>query len=136
MLKKMAHCLKRPEVKAEILSESTESLRIKLLTPVTGIDAGEEITVAKGAWVKYSNNIAFYEIRRETSTYNKYMKWHLLFYREDRTTLSSEWGRTRKEVEAALAHAKEIGETGFPIGSTVSYTTYKECSNDSHGLCG
>ena len=70
-------------------------------------------------------NKGFYEIKRETSKYNKYMKWHLIFYREDKSMLASEYFRTEKEARASVEHSIWRGAQGFPIGNRMSYTSYQ-----------
>ncbi len=71
-------------------------------------------------------NKAFYQIKRETSKYNKYMKWHLELFRENKTLLSSEYFRTEREALASIERSKQTGKEGFPIGDHLSYTDYTE----------
>ncbi len=66
----------------------------------------------------------FYTIKRETSKYNKYMKWHLELFREDKTLLSSEYTKTQKEAKRIIERAVNSGKRGFPIGNRMTYTNY------------
>jgi len=70
-------------------------------------------------------NTAYYTVKRETSEYNKYMKWHVLFYREDRTLLSSQHFKTQKDAQYCITHAIWKGQQGFPIGNHLSFTKYQ-----------
>lgn len=74
--------------------------------------------------MKESHNTIYYEIVRETSKYNKYIKWFYRSYREDGTPIYSGGYRTQKEAQAFHERAVEIGKNGFPIGGMMSYTTY------------
>ncbi len=67
----------------------------------------------------------FYTVTRETSKYNKYMKWHLQYYRENKTLLASQWFKTQKEAIARVDHSIWRGKQGFPIGNRMSYTDYE-----------
>ena len=71
----------------------------------------------------------FYEIKRETSKYNKYMKWHVSMFREDKSLLSSEHFKTQKEAISSIDRAKWRGQRGFPIGDKLFYTNYEEVFN-------
>ena len=66
----------------------------------------------------------FYTLKRETSKYNKYMKWHVEYYREDKTLNASEWFKTRKEAKQNIDHSIWRGQKGFPIGNSMSFTEY------------
>jgi hypothetical protein len=69
-------------------------------------------------------NKVFYEIVRETSKYNKYIKWFLRTYHDDMKLLSSCGYRTRREAEKHMASMIEIGKEGFPIGDHLAYYEY------------
>lgn len=69
-------------------------------------------------------NKAFYEIVRETSKYNKYIKWFVRTYKEDMTLISSCGYTTRREAEDRTREMIEIGKQGFPIGGHLSFTNY------------
>ncbi len=69
-------------------------------------------------------NKAFYEIVRETSQYNKYIKWFLRTFHADMKLLSSTGYRTRREAQEAVERMIEIGKEGFPIGDHLSFTEY------------
>ena len=70
-------------------------------------------------------NKAYYEIKRETSKYNKYMKWHVIYYYDDtKNVLSSMYFRTEKEAKYDVDHSIWKGKEGFPIGNRISYTDY------------
>ena len=73
-----------------------------------------------------SHDKCFFKIERETSKYNKYMKWHLIYYREDMSVLASHFTKTEREAMENVKQSKEIGERGFPIGNRITYTTYDE----------
>ena len=47
-----------------------------------------------------------HKITRETSKYNKYMKWHLVTSSENFTR--SDWFKTRKEAEYAIEKSKNV----------------------------
>ena len=70
-------------------------------------------------------NDAFVKLSRETSKYNKYMKWHVEYFRNDMSPLSSEWFRTQKRAKEAMEKAIDTGKRGFPIGNHLSYTEYQ-----------
>jgi hypothetical protein len=74
--------------------------------------------------MKESRNTIYFEIVRETSKYNKYIKWFYRTYREDGTLVSSGGYKTQKEAQATHDRAVRIGQEGFPIGNMVSYATY------------
>lgn len=59
-------------------------------------------------------------IKRETSKYNKYMKWHVEFFRKDGSLLSSQYERTRKDAEGLFT----THEMGYG-GDKLLITTYK-----------
>ena len=69
------------------------------------------------------NNITW-KINRETSKYNKYMKWHLELFRTDNSRLSSMFFKTRKEAIASIERSIYRGNQGFPIGDSIYYTEY------------
>lgn len=74
--------------------------------------------------MKESRNTIYFEIVRETSKYNKYIKWFYRTYRKDGTPVSSCGYKTQKEAQAVHDRAVRIGQEGFPIGNMMSYTTY------------
>ena len=74
--------------------------------------------------MKHTPDQVYYEIKRETSKYNKYMKWHLLLYREDKTLLSSMYHKTRKAAERDVDNSILRGKEGFPIGNRLYFTEY------------
>jgi len=65
-----------------------------------------------------------YKITRETSKYNKYMKWHLEYFRDNNSGLSSNWFKTQKEAIQNVERAIYRGKKGFPIGDRLSFTDY------------
>ena len=69
-------------------------------------------------------NKAYYTLKRETSKYNKYMKWHLEYFREDGSLLSSEYFKTKNAATISLNNAVLRGQQGFPIGDRLSFTNY------------
>jgi Uri superfamily endonuclease len=71
-------------------------------------------------------NKAYYNIKRETSQYNKFMKWHVQYYHDNMELLSSEWFKTQREAIANVEKSKWTGARGFPIGNHMSYTEYTE----------
>jgi len=71
-----------------------------------------------------SHNTIYFEIVRETSKYNKYIKWFYRTYREDGTPVSSGGYKTQKEAQAVHDRAVRIGREGFAIGNRTCYTTY------------
>lgn len=73
---------------------------------------------------EHCHNKGFIELRRETSKYNKYMKWRVITYREDMTLLASEYYRTRKKAEQHIETSVFRGKHGFPIGNRLSFTDY------------
>ncbi len=81
--------------------------------------------------MKESHNEGFWEIKRETSQYNKYMKWHVLFYHADKTEYCSQWFKTEKQAQWCVDHSIWRGKKGFPIGDTMSYTTYQQLTLNS-----
>ncbi len=72
-----------------------------------------------------SHNVGYYEFKRETSKYNKYMKWHVVYYLDDKTPLASDWFRTEREAQESIEKAIYRGKAGFPIGEMMSYTEYR-----------
>ena len=72
-----------------------------------------------------THNECKYSITREDNKYNKYMKWHLMFFMGSGST-ASQWFKTRKEAAYCVEHAIYDGQKGFHIGNYVSFTTYKE----------
>ena len=54
-----------------------------------------------------------YKIVRETSKYNKYIKWFAKCFRDDNTLLSSFGYRTEKEARKSIIPK----ENPFPIGN-------------------
>jgi hypothetical protein len=73
-------------------------------------------------------NTISYEIVRETSKYNKYIKWFYRTYREDGSVLSVTGYRTQKEALLAHDNAVFSGKVGFPVGNHISYTVYRAVS--------
>jgi len=71
-------------------------------------------------------NKAYYTLKRETSKYNKYMKWHVQYYRYDKTPLASNWFKTQKEAQYHVDHSIWRGKQGFAIGDRISFTEYEE----------
>ena len=69
-------------------------------------------------------NRAFYEIIREGSKYNSYIKWYVRTYQSDMILISSFGYRTRKEAEFEVERMICQGKQGFPIGDYLSYTDY------------
>lgn len=63
-----------------------------------------------------------YRIIRETSKYNKYIKWFLRTFREDGTILSSAGYRTRKEAVEIVTKPRRP----MPIGNRFSVTFFEE----------
>ncbi len=58
-----------------------------------------------------------YTLKRETSKYNKYMKWHLTFYYEEGgAVLSSEWFKTERQARESVDRMKT--RDPFPIGNS------------------
>jgi len=74
--------------------------------------------------MKESHNTIYYEIVRETSKYNKSIKWFYRTYLHDGTPASSCGYKTQKGAQAVHDRAVDIGKRGFPIGDRMSYTTY------------
>ena len=66
----------------------------------------------------------YYQLKRETSKYNKYMKWHLSYFREDKSLLSSDWFRTEKSAQSAIELANWNAKRGFPIGDKIIFYEY------------
>ena len=69
---------------------------------------------------------AYYTLKRETSKYNKYMKWHVQYYRFDKSLLSSIYFKTRKLAQYNIERSISRGSHGFPIGNRMTYTSYSE----------
>ena len=63
----------------------------------------------------------YYEIKRETSKYNKYMKWHLISYSNDNRMISSEYYKTKKQAYQSIKK-----ESKLPVGDRILITQYKE----------
>jgi hypothetical protein len=62
-----------------------------------------------------------FRIVRETSAYNKYIKWFARIFREDGTEISSCGYKTQREArESILArnHNFEIGNKGYTVNWT------------------
>jgi hypothetical protein len=74
--------------------------------------------------IREVHNKGFYEIVREDSKYNKYIKWFTRCYMEDMTQISSFGYKTRREAEAEVSRMIFRGKEGFPIGNMMSYTEY------------
>ena len=71
-----------------------------------------------------THNTIYFEIIRETSKYNKYIKWFYRSYLEDGRPICSLGYRTQKEAQAFHDRAVETGKKGFPIGDKISHTIY------------
>jgi hypothetical protein len=69
-------------------------------------------------------NKAFVSLKRETSKYNKYMKWHVEYFRDDMSPLASQWYKTQTQAEQAIETSIWKGQKGFHIGNRISYTEY------------
>ena len=63
----------------------------------------------------------YYKIVRETSIYNKYIKWFAKCYRKDKSLLSSFGYRTEKEARESII----IKENPFPIGERLINFKYE-----------
>ncbi len=63
-----------------------------------------------------------FEIKRESSQYNKYLKWHIICYREDGSMLSSEYTTTKKIAYQKVCNDKKP----LPIGNRLVKTNYVE----------
>jgi hypothetical protein len=50
-----------------------------------------------------------YELRRETSQYNKYMKWHVLYFNAEGFNFVSLYYKTRREAEQVIEWDKAKG---------------------------
>jgi len=59
-----------------------------------------------------------YEIKRETSKYNKNMKWHLIYYSD--LGKRSEWFKTEKEAKKHVKNSIERGKEG-KFGTYMEY---------------
>ena len=73
-----------------------------------------------------SFNKISYIAKRETSQYNKYMKWHLECFRADNSLLSSQHFKTQKEMNWHIDQMIYSGKRGFPIGNHLSFTEYMQ----------
>ena len=76
--------------------------------------------------MKNSFNKLSYTAKRETSQYNKYMKWHLECFRADNSLLSSQYFKTQKEMNQHIDRMIYSGKKGFPIGNHLSFTEYTQ----------
>lgn len=65
-----------------------------------------------------------WEIVRETSKYNKRIKWYYRTYLDDGTMVSSTGCRTKDEAQSTHDHMVYIGKEGFHIGNHVKYVDY------------
>ncbi|MBK7380432.1 MAG: hypothetical protein IPJ03_15870 [Ignavibacteriales bacterium] len=65
-----------------------------------------------------------FEVIRETSHYNKYIKWFLKCYREDGSLLSVTGHKTEKEARSRVVNSSTL----MPIGDRFTQITYKERS--------
>ena len=74
--------------------------------------------------MKMKKNQAFCEIVRETSAYNKYIKWFVRTYLRDMTLVSSCGYSTKRQAEEHIETMIKIGREGFQIGDHLSYTEY------------
>ncbi len=72
---------------------------------------------------KQEHQTIYFKVVRETSKYNKYMKWHVICYRSDKETLlSSDYAKTKQQ-----AHDKCKQTRPIPIGDDrLLITTYEE----------
>ena len=74
-----------------------------------------------------SFNKCSYTAKRETSQYNKRMKWHLETFRGDGGSLySSQYFKTQKEMNQHIERMIYRGKEGFPIGNYLSFTEYTQ----------
>ena len=69
-------------------------------------------------------NIIKYDIKRETSKYNKYMKWNLNLFKEDGSNFGSRFFKTERDAKEYIELAKFEGLKGFPIGDRMAYYQY------------
>ncbi len=64
----------------------------------------------------------YYIIERETSKYNKYMKWHLIcFESKNLNVISKEYTKTKKDALALVAKPHPL-----PVGDRLLVTSYHE----------
>ena len=73
------------------------------------------------AKIKYEKQTIYYRIVRETSKYNKYIKWYVKTYRDAKgTDLNSSFGyRTQREARASIQDTHCF----FPMGNRrIDYT--------------
>ena len=73
-----------------------------------------------------SFNKLSYTAKRETSEYNKYMKWHLELFRDDKSRLASQYFKTQNEMNRHIDRMVYRGKKGFPIGNHLSFTEYTQ----------
>ena len=69
---------------------------------------------------KVSYNTGHVTIIRETSKYNKYMKWHVVYNRDDETQLASQWFKTRKAAVESVTQKR----SPLPVGNGFTMTFY------------
>lgn len=62
-----------------------------------------------------------YRITRETSRYNKYMKWHVECFHDNGKLLSSNHTKTKKEAEMRMSRPPRP----IPVGNRLLFTHYK-----------
>jgi len=67
-----------------------------------------------------------FEIVRETSTYNRAIKWYLRNYHPDGQLFASLGFRTKHEALEQVRSDIYRGEKGFQIGNRTQYTHYIE----------
>ncbi len=89
---------------------------------IEAMEKGSEKTMPE---TKESHNVAYYELLRETSKYNKYMRWHVKYYLENKTLVASDWFKTEREAQESIETAIYRGRQGFPIGKMLSFTEYR-----------
>lgn len=76
--------------------------------------------------MKTTANKVWFKLSRQSSPYNPSLKWHVEYYRENKTLLASQYFKTRKEAQANIDCTIEQGIAGFPIGDRLPYTTYEQ----------
>ena len=88
-------------------------------TDEASVKATKENLESSGFNVSVSR--ATYEIRRETSQYNKYMKWHLVA-RFQNGSLSSNYFKTRRQAIECITKPQRP----LPIGDRMCLTYYQK----------
>lgn len=87
-------------------------------TDLQSVQAMEQELTENGFAVSISN--AKYQIKRETSQYNKYMKWHLVIEFANGSK-SSQYFKTRKQ---AIEHINSLRRP-LPMGNGMSLAYYE-----------